>query len=180
MPSGTILTPTHALTMKMLGVAKKNAPERIKFASKVACTAARNELRSKTKKRYSGTLRESYAVRLSKTGGTEHYEVYTSEVRQSKISNRKKFRLYDLGRKGIKAKGKKKLYIPMNQKGYDAYTRGSIAGLKSMKRGIDYVWAKAVKPAKGRKILQFGQRVGVRRFKERINFVLGKQLLRTR
>ena len=177
MATAEILTPLHSVTMRMLAKAKKEAGKKIEFAQKLACNAAVKELRKRTKKRYSGTLRESYAVRPSK-GVEGGFEVYTSERRQSKISNRKKFRLYDLGRKGITAKGKKKLYVPLNQKGYDAYTRGYINGLDKLKFGRDFYWVKSVKPAKGRKILIHGQRAGVRRFKQRINLVVGKQLLR--
>tara|TARA_Y100000004_G_C8837788_1_gene379121 strand:+ start:257 stop:787 length:531 start_codon:yes stop_codon:yes gene_type:complete len=176
MATAAILTPMHSITMRMLEKAKREAGPKINFAAKLACNAAARELRKRTKKRYSGTLKESYDVRPSKGTGAA-YEVYTSERRQSKISNRKKFRLYDLGRKGFK-RGKKKLYVPLNQRGYDAYTKGYINNLKNLKFGKDFYWAKAVKPARGKKILIHGQRAGVRRFKERINLVVGRQLLR--
>lgn len=181
MAGAEIIIPFHSLTMKMLERAKTEAKKKITYASKLAATAGKNELRKNTRKNFSGTLKDSYDIRLSKSGtGYPHYEVYTSERKQSKISNRRKFRYYNFGRKGFSAKGRKKLYIPMSKRGYDAYTKGNIAGLKSLKFGDDYIWKKSVKPQRGRRILQGATRVAVKRFKQRINLVVGKQLLRIR
>jgi len=173
----SVISPDMIRVDRHLNKLKREVPSKLSTAMKVAATAGRNSLRKNTRKRYSGTLKESYVIQKN-VGRVNSYSVKISESSRSKaVSNRAKFRYYDLGRKGF-AQGMKKLYIPLNAKGYKAYTRGRISGLKTLKFGVDYVWAKRVKAAKANKISGKARRESRRVFKQRINSVIGKKLFR--
>lgn len=173
----TIISPDMIRLDKKLNRLKKEIPTKLSTAMKIAANAGRDSLRKNTRKRFSGTLKESYVVKKN-TGAIASYSVRISEgVRSRAISNREKFRYYDLGRSGFSQR-KKKLYIPLNSKAYKAYTKGNIAGLKSMKHGVDFVWARRVKASKANRISGKAKRESRRVFKTRINSVVNKNIFR--
>lgn len=173
----SVISPDMIRLDKKLNRLKKEIPDKLSTAMKIAANAGKESLRKNTRKRFSGTLKESYVVKKN-PGRIPSYSVQISEgVRSKAVSNREKFRYYDLGRSGFSQR-KKKIYIPLNSKGYKAYTRGNIAGLKSMKHGVDYVWAKRVKASKANRISGKAKRESRRVFKTRINLVVNKKIFR--
>lgn len=173
----SVISPDMIRLDKKFTKIAREAPQKLSTAMRIAANAGKNSLRKNTRTRFSGTLKESYTVRKN-PGSIPSYSVQISESTRSKaVSNRAKFRYYDLGRKGFSQRTKK-IYIPLNRRGYAAYTKGKIAGLKYMKHGVDYVWAKKVKSAKANRISGKAKRESRRVYKSRINSSMNKSIFR--
>ena len=141
-------------------IKKKNFSRFTQTATKLAANAAKRELIKNTPKRFTGKLRDSYAIRSTKDG----YSVVVLGRR-----NQQAFASLDKGRKSVTPKKAKRLFIPTSKKGYNAAVRRSYS--KSLKYGVDFVYAKKSKATKGKSLSFKAKNKAKQRFKERINLM---------
>jgi len=165
----TIISPGSARTEKQfLRASTKATTRKIGYATKLAMNAAKKDIKQKTKKRYTGSLRESYDVQ--RVGEAEY------ALRVVGSENLIKWIVHEEGRGPVNGTKERRLYIPLRKKGYDAYVRGSFEGLKW---GKDYVFAMKAKSVKGHRLLYNATNVAKARFKARFELLFGtKRFLR--
>lgn len=158
-----VITSDFVTTAKQLErAATKATTRKIGYATKLAMNAAKRDLKKNTKKRFTGSLKESYNV--VRTGDAD----YAVEVTGSK--NLIKWIVHEEGRGPVRGSKERKLYIPLNKTGYNAYVNGSFNGLKW---GKDYIFALKSKSARGNKIRYNAINVAKKRFFQRMQLLFG-------